>query len=154
MGVLEGTIARQSGEQLLNDGEFSAFEDTKTGLRGEVFMKGRVGKETLMTLRYSSDSDEEDRLFRDINTDESYPVYGDSSERGFDGQSSSDLYLSFERGASSLVYGDITIEPGSSAFNLGGYRAVTTGVKGHWQGERTRVTAFAARTSQKMTEKG
>ncbi len=150
VGVLEGTIARQSGEQLLNDGEFSAFEDTKTGLRGEVFMKGRVGKETLMTLRYSSDSDEEDRLFRDINTDESYPVYGDSSERGFDGQSSSDLYLSFERGASSLVYGDITIEPGSSAFKLGGYRAVTTGVKGHWQGERTRVTAFAARTSQEM----
>lgn len=150
VGVLEGTVARQSGEQLLNEGEFSAFEDTNTGLRGEIFMKGRVGRETLMTLRYSSDSDEEDRLFRDINTDESYPVYGDESERGYDGQSSSDLYVSFERGASSLVYGDIAIEPGSSAFELGGLRTVTTGVKANWQGERTRVTAFAARTSQEI----
>ncbi|MBR9862479.1 MAG: DUF11 domain-containing protein [Rhodobacteraceae bacterium] len=150
VGVLEGTIASQSGAQLLNKGEFSAFEDTNTGLRGEVFLKGRVGRETLMTLRYSSDSDEDDRLFRDINTDESYPVYGDKSERGYDGQSSSDLYVSFERGASSLVYGDIAIEPGSSAFELGGFRTVTTGVKANWQGERTRVTAFAARTSQEI----
>ncbi|WP_069298425.1 DUF11 domain-containing protein [Neptunicoccus sediminis] len=150
VGVLEGTISDQSGAQLLNKGEFSAFEDTNTGLRGEIFLKGRVGRETLMTLRYSSDSDEDDRLFRDINTDESYPVYGDESERGYDGQSSSDLYVSFERGASSVVYGDIAIEPGASAFELGGFRTVTTGVKASWQGERTRVTAFAARTSQEI----
>jgi hypothetical protein len=57
------------------------------GLRGSLFLKGKVKGEYLLTLAYDSDRDLSARMFRDISPDEYYPVYGDSSERGWDAQS-------------------------------------------------------------------
>jgi len=78
------------------------------------------------------------------------PAYGDNSERGADAQSSSNLYVKVEKGRSHVLYGDIAIEPESSAFKLGGLRRVATGTKGHWENERVAVTVFAARTAQEQ----
>lgn len=154
VGVIEGAVALHDSNDLLDHDQLSPFEDTAHGLRGELYLKGRIKGDRLLTLRYSSDRDTEDRLFRDIRADEYYPVYGDDSERGSDAASSSNLYVKIEKGASYILYGDIAIEPESDAFKLGGYSRVTTGLKGHWENENTRVTVFAARTrqSQKIAE--
>jgi uncharacterized repeat protein (TIGR01451 family) len=148
VGIIEGSVGLRDGDVQFDRERLSPFEDTVTGLRGELYLKGRIRGDALLTLRYSSDRDTEDRLFRDIQTDEYYPVYGDSSERGFDAQSSGNLFVKVEKGASYVLYGDIAVEADDPAFELGGYRTVTTGAKAHWEGDRARVTVFAARTAQ------
>ncbi len=150
VGIIEGSVALKGGAELIDHQDLSAFEDTTTGLRGELYLKGRIRGDALLTLRYSSDRDTDDRMFRDIRGDEYYPVYGDNSERGFDAQSSSNLFVKIEKGASYVLYGDIAIEPEARAFKLGGFRSVTTGAKAHWQGDKTSVTVFAARTNQRQ----
>ena len=151
IGVIEGAVALGGAKgELLNADRFSSFEDTTTGLRGEVYLKGVISGDALLTLRYSSDRDTEDRLFRDIRGDEFYPVYGDNSERGFDAQSSENLYVKVEKGRSYILYGDIAIEPEASALKLDGMRRVVTGAKAHWENDKVGVTLFGARTAQEQ----
>lgn len=151
IGVIEGAVSlgKNSGT-LLDKDRFSSFEDTATGLRGEVYLKGAIRGDALLTLRYSSDRDTEDRLFRDIRGDEYYPVYGDNSERGQDAQSSGNLFVKVEKGRSYILYGDIAIEPEASALKLGGLRRVATGAKAHWENDKVSVTVFGARTAQEQ----
>ena len=150
VGVIEGAVALGSGANgsLLQADRFSHFEDTTTGLNGALYYKGAIAGSALLTLRYDSDGDTEDRLFRDIDSDAYYPVYGDISETGFDAQSSSNLFVKIERGQSYMLYGDIAIEPKSTALKLGGERRVATGTEVFWENERLSVSAFAVQTDQ------
>jgi len=151
VGVIEGAVSLgSSGGGILPPDGFSEFEDSATGLRGEIYLKGVIRGDVLLTLRYSSDRDTEDRLFRDIRGDEYYPVYGDNSEIGADAHSSGNLFVKVEKGRSYVLYGDIAIEPEASAFKLGGMRRVATGTKAHWENDRISVTVFAARTGQEQ----
>lgn len=151
IGVIEGAVSL-SGDagNVLEQDRISSFEETTTGVRGELYLKGVIRGDALLTLRYSSDRDTEDRLFRDIRGEEYYPVYGDNSERGADAQSSSSLFVKVEKGRSYVLYGDIAIEPEASALKLGGLQRVATGAKGHWEDDRVSVTVFAARTAQEQ----
>ncbi|WP_106743904.1 carboxypeptidase regulatory-like domain-containing protein [Yoonia maritima] len=150
VGVIEGAVALNGRGDLIEENRISPFEDTATGLRGEVYLKGRILGDALLTLRYSSDKDTDDRLFRDIRGDEYYPVYGDNSERGFDAQSSGNLYVKIENGQSYVLYGDMAIEAESSAFRLGGYNRVATGAKAHWESNDVSVSVFAAHIAQQQ----
>ena len=112
------------------------------GLRG----RGRTGGSPARRV----DRDTDDRLFRDIRGDEYYPVYGDNSERGFDAQSSGNLFIKVEKGQSYVLYGDIAIEPEAPEFRLGGYSRLTTGAKAGWKNDAVSVSVFAANTAQKQ----
>lgn len=152
VGIVEGAMSfGENGTRLadiIEDDEISVFEDTTEGVRGQLYLKGKVLGDSLLTLRYDSDQDTQERLFRDIARDEYYPVYGDSSERGFDAQSSSQLFVKVERKQSYILYGDIAIEPESQAVKLGAYRRSLTGVKAHIEQGPVSVTLFAAETEQ------
>ncbi|WP_341235635.1 hypothetical protein [uncultured Sulfitobacter sp.] len=151
IGVIEGAVSLgQNSGTLLDKDRFSSFEDTATGLRGEMYLKGAIRGDALLTLRYRSDRDTEDRLFRDVRGDEYYPVYGDSSERGQDAQSSGNLFVKVEKGRSYILYGDIATEPEASALKLDGMRRVATGAKAHWENDKVSVTVFGARTAQEQ----
>ncbi|MBO29576.1 MAG: hypothetical protein CML61_12615 [Rhodobacteraceae bacterium] len=152
VGIIEGSVGLKRGHDMIDTDALGPFEDTTTGLRGQLYLKGRIRGGALLTLRYGSDRDADERLFRDIRADQYYPVYGDSSERGFDAQSSSNLFVKVERGASYMLYGDLAIEPADPAFALGGYRGLTTGAKVHHEGERVKLSVFAARTDQQSRE--
>ncbi|WP_435256758.1 hypothetical protein ACSBLW_11485 [Thioclava sp. FR2] len=156
IGVIEGAVnfgGSGKGKFIAAD-EISGFEDTTTGLRGSLYLKGAIKGEALLTLRYNSDRDTEARLFRDIRGDEYYPVYGDRSERGYDAQSASNLYVKVEKGRSYVLYGDIDIAPESPAFKLGATNRVVTGGKAYWANERTSVSVFAAnvKAEQRIVE--
>ncbi|MHC0054847.1 hypothetical protein [Actibacterium sp. D379-3] len=150
VGVIEGAVALNGRGDLIDSDMISPFEDTASGLRGELYLKGRIRGDALLTLRYSSDRDTDAQLFRDIRGDEYYPVYGDNSERGFDAQSSTKLFIKVEKGQSYVLYGDIAIEPEADAFQLGGYNRLTTGAKAHWQNDKVSVSVFAAHTAQRQ----
>lgn len=114
------------------------------GVRGALFLKGKIKGEMLLTLRYDTEEDRYERLFRDIEPDRFYPVYGDSSTRGFDAQSTSRLYVRLDRGPSYLLYGDFVTEEVDDAVGLGAYRRGLTGARGHFERNRVVLDAFAS----------
>ncbi|MDO5768583.1 MAG: hypothetical protein Q4P13_03695 [Psychrobacter sp.] len=135
--------------------ELASSDDYSVNGRAAMFLKGKVRGDYLLTMSYDSDKSGE-RLFRDIEPGEYYPVYGDSSAKGFDAQSSSKLYVRLDKGRSYAMYGDIKtqVDGGDEGIKLGDYSRTLTGLKAQYEDDNTRVTAFAAETnsSQRVNE--
>ena len=157
VGIVEGAIslkdfdggsitdAQGAFEQELND--FSGNDDYTASGRAAMFLKGKVRGDYLLTLAYDSDKKGE-RLFRDIDPGEYYPVYGDSSAKGFDAQSTSKLYVRLDKGRSYAMYGDLKTQvTNDEGIKLGQYNRTLTGIKSQFEDSNTRVTAFIAETS-------
>lgn len=157
VGIVEGAVslkdfdgssitdAQGAFEQELND--FAGNNDYTASGRAAMFLKGKVRGDYLLTLAYDSDKKGE-RLFRDIDPGEYYPVYGDSSAKGFDAQSTSKLYVRLDKGRSFAMYGDLKTQiDNDEGIKLGQYNRTLTGLKAQFEDNNTRVTAFLAETS-------
>ena len=164
VGIIEGAIslknfdgsnitdAQGAFEQELR--EIAGNEDYSATGRAAMFLKGKVRGDYLLTLAYDSDKKGE-RLFRDIEPGEYYPVYGDSSAKGFDAQSTSKLYVRVDKGRSFAMYGDLKTQvENDEGIKLGLYNRTLTGLKTQFEDNNTRITAFAAetRSSQRVNE--
>ncbi len=140
-------------ERQFNNGKANA------AARTAFFVKGRIKGEYLLTAAYDSDKDTRGRLLRDIQPEEFYPVYGDSSLRGFDARSAERLYVRIDNQRSYLLYGDFqtgdtlataTGIGGSGAIpqrSLGTYNRTATGLGWHFESERVRSNVFAMQDS-------
>ena len=117
------------------------------GGRAAGYIKGRVQGKYLLSMRFDSQSDEDNRLFRDIQPDEFYPVYGDSSVKGFDAQSSGKLYVRVDKDHSYALYGDFTTYSSDGSESLGRYGRALTGAQLHSEDEKYSATAFVSRTN-------
>ena len=164
VGIVEGAIslkdfdgnsitdAQGAFEKELH--EFAGNDDYSATGRAAMFLKGKVRGDYLLTLSYDSDKKGE-RLFRDIEPGEYYPVYGDSSAKGFDAQSTSKLYVRLDKGRSFAMYGDLKTQiDDDEGIKLGQYNRTLTGIKAQYEDGNTRVTSFAAETSssQRVSE--
>ncbi len=74
-------------------------------------LKGKVKGDYLLTLAYDTERDPNRTLFRDIQPDQFYPVYGDASNREFDAQTAQRLYVRVDKGRNHFLYGDFTTTP-------------------------------------------
>ncbi|MDQ7989684.1 MAG: SdrD B-like domain-containing protein [Candidatus Dactylopiibacterium sp.] len=164
-GLVEGVLSlRKLGSGALqrtrdNDGfeqEIQRFSqtngDTTAAARAALFLKGKVKGEYLLTLGYDSDKDTKARLFRDIEPDRFYPVYGDASVKGFDAQTTGHLYVRVDKGKSWLLYGDLltsnsTLDP---ARNLAAYNRALNGLRHHYEQGRVTADTFLARQSSRQ----
>lgn len=171
VGLVEGVVRfdRKSPLSLSQARSEDGFEDEirnwsrrsgdgkrNAALRSAFFLKGKVRGDALLTMAYDSDKPDRDRLFRDIDPERWYPVYGDASMVGFEARSNSRLYLRLDRGRHYLLYGDIVTGDGFSQRScqgavastalrdLGQYHRALTGVRGHLEGERGALDVFAA----------
>ena len=117
---------------------------TTAAARAALFLKGKVKGDYLLTIAYDSDKDLRERLFRDIQPDEFYPIYGDSSTRGFDAQSTQRFYVRVDKGRSFLLYGDFQTSAPGDARKISDYSRSLTGLKQHYENERVTVNAFAS----------
>jgi len=165
VGVLEGSVHIQEFKpgNIAPTGSRDIFEENPDylspadsgkssigNIRGGLFIKGEVLKDYLLTLGYDSQKGKDMRLFRDIQPEEYYPVYGDSSVKGFDAQSTSPLYVRIDKDKSFLLYGDfLTSNPGSS-LSLGTFSRSLTGAKQHFESDNLKVNLFASRSTQKQ----
>jgi len=160
-GLVEGKIALRN----INTGAFrptsreDAFErelrrfseessdgKLKAGARAAVFLKGKIPGDALLTAAYDSEKDTRERLFRDIQPDRFYPVYGDASVKGFDAQSTSTLYVRIDKDRHYLLYGDIaTNDPADGARRLGAYDRSVTGGKAHFEEGPVTANVWATR---------
>lgn len=183
-GVLEGAFnfskLKADGVQPVTaeDGFEDAIKEinfgggsSQGGIRGSAFLKGKVKGNLLLTLAYDSDKDTRDRLFRDIDPESFYPVYGDSGIKGFDAQSTSKLYVRVDKGRSYLLYGDFNTNgnylTGGSGYNASGagdasvlerrlanYNRSLTGARYHYENDRASISLFASydRRRQRVVE--
>lgn len=120
------------------------------GGRAAMFLKGKVKGEYLLTMAYDSDKNTRERLFRDIQPDEFYPVYGDASVRGFDAQSTGRFYVRVDKAKSYLLYGDFNTSQFTEARKLANYNRSLTGLKQHYERGNLSANFFASRDSTKQ----
>lgn len=146
VGVVEGAVSLGDGVEPAQPSD--GFAPVTRGVSGELYLKGKIKGGALLTLRYDSDHDAESRLFRDVDPDRYYPVYGDKSERGYDAQSRSQLYVKVERGLNYVLYGDIDIAPQADELELGRYNRRLTGAHAHAELGPVTIDLFAGRTDQ------
>ena len=143
MGALRPARRDDGFEQELR--QFSARDGELTGgARAALFLKGKVRGDYLLTLGYDSDKDSRERLFRDIQPDRFYPVYGDSSVKGYDAQSTSRLYVRIDKDRSYLLAGDFTTQSLSLERKLGAYNRSLTGINQRFQHGSMVINTFAS----------
>lgn len=129
--------------------EFSGGK-TNFGARAAIYLKGKVKGDYLLTMAYDSDKVTRPQLFDSIDPNAFYPVYGDSSVRGFDAQSSGKLYVRLDKNRSFLLYGDYTTNDNNPARSLGQYNRSLPGLRGHYEEGNVVANAFVAQQSFKQ----
>lgn len=144
-------VASQSGDAFEREIE-SASRSVDGGradaaARASLFLKGKILGSTLLTMAYDSDKPNDTPLFRDIQPDQFYPVYGDSSVKGFDAQSTGKLYVRIDHGTSNGVYGDFSTQSDNPARLLTQYSRALNGVKTHLEEGKLTLDGFASYTS-------
>jgi uncharacterized repeat protein (TIGR01451 family) len=115
--------------------------------RTALFLKGKVLGSSLLTLSYDSDKPSDTALFRDIQPNQFYPVYGDSSARGFDAQSTGKLYVMLQNGSNYALIGDFSTQTDNAARQLTQNSRALNGAKGRYQQGPVTAEGFASRTS-------
>jgi uncharacterized repeat protein (TIGR01451 family) len=165
VGVVEGAISlsRLDRSALVparsKDGfdeelrEFAASGNNgklQAGGRAAFFLKGKIKGDFLLTAGFDSEKAARERLFRDIQPDEFYPVYGDSSIRGFDAQSTGRLYVRIDKKKCYLLYGDFNTQVTVEARGLGNYNRSLTGIREHYEKNRISLNVWASQDSTRQ----
>lgn len=152
-GIIEGTLRLRDPLNITPAADNDGFERELKQLsynfnsftadaRFAFFLKGKVSGKTLLTAGFDSEKSEEERLFRDIRPEEYYPVYGESSVKGFDAQSSGRLYLRLDRGKTYALYGDFVTMDNDADIQISGYSRAQNGLKTHFEQGDLAVEAF------------
>ena len=129
--------------------EFSGGS-SKFGVRAAVYLKGKVKGEYLLTLAYDSDKDTRKQLFQDVDPNAFYPVYGDSSIRGVDAQSSGKLYVRIDNKLSYFLFGDYTTADTNPSRRLSQYSRSLNGVRSRYEVGSVTANAFAAQQNYRQ----
>ncbi len=149
--AMQPTRSQDGFEQELTHFSRSSNDGKRdTSARAAFFLKGKVKGEYLLTMAYDSDKDGRERLFRDIQPDEFYPVYGDASSRGFDAQSTQRFYVRVDKQKSWLLYGDFTTNSDGNSRRLANYNRSLTGAKAHYEEGKVSANVFASRDSTRQ----
>jgi uncharacterized repeat protein (TIGR01451 family) len=165
VGLLEGKVnisrlnlraltparSQDGFEEELRDFSINGNNDKATAAgRAAFYLKGKLKGEYLLTAAYDSEKETRERLFRDIQPDEFYPVYGDSSVKGFDAQSTGRLYVRVDKRKSYLLYGDFTTQSPTEARSLGNYSRSLTGVREHYEKDWISANLWASYDSTRQ----
>jgi len=89
-----------------------------------------------------------DQLFRDLDPNEQYALYGDASQISYDAQTQSKFYGKIERNESYMVLGDFNTEMRGTEFTA--YDRSFTGFQGHVKAWDHTLTGFATLNNRKM----
>jgi uncharacterized repeat protein (TIGR01451 family) len=152
VGVVEGAFNfadSNLSENIQTTGLENEIQKFNLGNKGKgrvsLFLKGKVKGNYLLTLAYDSDKDSRDKLYKDIEPEEFYPIYGDSSINGFEAQSTSNIFVKISKNSSYALYGDFnTREYSTGTISLGNYNRTLTGFKHNYQNQKINITYYLA----------
>ena len=103
------------GSHMFKRGDSSPYADIEDDFDAQaaLFLKGKVRGDMHLTMSVDTDKEDDAQLFRDINPNKSYPIHGDSSQRGYEAQSRSKVYAKLEKNKDSVMWGDFITDDNS-----------------------------------------
>lgn len=132
-------------EELRNWNKTNSAGDRTLAGRAALFAKGTIKGEYLLTAAADSDKLTREKLFRDIDPNAFYPIYGDAGVQQFDAQSKSRVYVRIDKDKSYLLYGDYQTASTDEGNRLASYSRSLTGAKWHYEGQTVKVNVYAAK---------
>lgn len=166
IGIVEGVIdLSRRGKIELGSNAANAFEselgnpstdagDARVAARTAMYFHGAILGEYLLSAAYDSDKQNAREMLRDIRPDQFYPVYGDSSVKSFDAQSSGKLYVRIDKNRSFLLYGDFMTASSQEVRQLSQINRAVNGLRHQYENADLRMTSYASRDTlrQKVLE--
>lgn len=136
IGIAEGTIGVEKDHK--QDG---LYVDGRLAF----FMRGKIMGKYLLTALYDSGKKEEQKLFKNIQENQFYPVYYDPNLSGYEVNSNSKVYVKLEQDENYIMYGDYNIQ-----FNnhLVQYQHAFRGVAAQFKNEYLDVKVFGSKATQ------
>ncbi|HUV37179.1 MAG TPA: OmpA family protein [Patescibacteria group bacterium] len=127
-----------------------SIERHRDGLYAEgriaLYGQGEVRNGHMMTCAVDTRPFREDKLFRRIEPEKYYPIYGDAGELRFNTASRSGTYLRLDHRRYNAMLGDFKTDLGTAEFTK--YHRSFNGIRGGVLFDRGTVDAFATRTDQ------
>ena len=139
-----GDIADSAFSQLKSANSIS--DGIHTDGRLAFYGRGSIWDNYLLTASYDNQRNQQDRLFKDLDPDILYSIYGDNSNVDYTAQTNSPLYVKIERNRSYLMFGDF-----NTAFTLNElarYDRSFSGVKAHYEDKTSKADAFGTVTNR------
>ncbi|MDD8019430.1 MAG: hypothetical protein PHP42_13740, partial [Bacteroidota bacterium] len=149
--------ADASGTNLSTSGDLSELKNKNkidagfhsTG-RLAFYGRGSVWNNYLLTASFDNERRQQDRLFRDLDPDVLYSIYGDNSKIDYTAQTSNPFFVKLERNRSYMMFGDFNTQ--FSQNELARYDRTFTGVNGHYETKTGKVDAFGTLTDRKVVQ--
>ncbi len=114
------------------------------------FGRGSIFGNYLMTASFDNTRRQKDRLYRELDPDVLYSIYGDNSRVDYTAQTSSPFFFKLERNRSHILFGDFNT--GLSQNELARYDRTFTGVNGHYETKLDKADFFATVTDRKVVQ--
>ena len=135
-------------QQLSHPEDFESGYSARGRLAG--FARGTVFDDYLMTLSVDTERKIEDQIYRDLDPNSLYSMYGDNSIVTYEAQSTSPVFARVERDRSYLLYGDYNTLVTRNEF--AGYNRSFTGGKLHAENGHYSVDLFGSVTNRKVVQ--
>lgn len=155
-GIIEGKF--NFGDKKINffQDSLNTFEEDSNSdfsYRTAVLSKGNIMGEYDYLITYDNTKKQEDVFYQTAKRDDYYLVFGDDSIKGYEGQSTSKLYLSLIGKNSKHLYGDYDIGWKDDDFDIGNYSRTLNGYKFNYDNEKFKFETFISKTSNLQEEK-
>ncbi|MFA5833137.1 MAG: hypothetical protein WDA22_06645 [Bacteroidota bacterium] len=137
-----GNLAGLKNESKLNNGFHS---DGRLAFYG----RGSVWTDYLLTASYDNKR-REDRLFKELDPDVLYSIYGDNSTVDYTAQSNNPFFVKLEKNRSYALFGDFNT--GLAQNELARYDRTFNGVKAHYETKKDNADVFATLTDRKVVQ--
>lgn len=152
VGSADGTL-----KSLATKGETAGLvpsEDFSSGFQKQgrvaAIGRGNVFGNYLLTLSLDTDRKLQDKIFRDLDPNSLYSMYGDNSIVTYEAQSTSPLFAKLEKNQSYLMYGDFNTQMTTNEFAA--YNRSFTGAKIHSENLNATIDAFGTVTNRKVAQ--
>lgn len=155
-GIIEGKLNFGAKKFDVFQDNLSTEKETSNSdfsYRTAVLSKGSIGGEYEYFITYDNTKKQEDAFYQEAKRDDYYLVYGDDSIKGYEGQSSSKLYLSMIGTNSQHLYGDYDIDWKENDFDIGNYSRTLNGYKFNYDKDKVKFETFITKTSNVQQSK-
>ena len=145
-----GQAASAGGDRSNVISSDSYRDGVATDGRLALYARGTVLKDYRLTLSYDTDRRNSGRLYRDLDPDYLYSIYGDNSMLTYDAQTTRQLYARLERNRNFLLLGDFNTDMMKQEFTL--YNRSLYGLKGGYEENGWKVQGFGSLTDRQAVQ--
>lgn len=152
VGSADGSVTSLSTSGDLNGlvNESDLEKGVHSNGRLAFYGRGSIWGNYLLTASFDNERRQKDRLFRDLDPDVLYSLYGDNSSVDYTAQTSSPFFAKIEKNRSFVMFGDFNTQMTQN--ELARYDRTFTGISGRFTSKKTNVDAFATVTNRKVVQ--